>query len=167
MAAHKLIVEAQLAAKRAHFVLEEFAQGFDQLHIHTLWQAAHIVMRFDRHRRPAGEADAFDHIGIERALREEIRPAQLCRLFLEYGNKFAANKFALFLWVSDTIKARHKAFLGIHHDQRDVVMIAEQFFDLFAFVKAQKPVIDENAGELIADRLMDQDCSNRAINPAR
>ena len=69
----KMFGQAELAAERAHLVLEQFAQRLDQLHVHALGQAADIVVRLDGHRRAAGEGDALDHVGIERALREEIR----------------------------------------------------------------------------------------------
>jgi hypothetical protein len=32
--------------------LEQFAQGFDQIHVHAGGQAADIVARFDRYRGP-------------------------------------------------------------------------------------------------------------------
>ena len=44
--------QAEFAAEHAHLVLEQFAQGLDQLHVHALGQAADIVMRLDRHRGP-------------------------------------------------------------------------------------------------------------------
>src|SRR5205823_11868574 len=79
------------------FVLEEFAQGLDQLHVHARRKPADIMVRLDGHRRAAGEGDALDHIRIERALREEIGAARseehtselqslaylVCRLLLE------------------------------------------------------------------------------------
>ena len=52
MAADERLRQAQLAAERAHLVLEQFAQRLDQLHLHALRQAADIVMRLDR--RPTG-----------------------------------------------------------------------------------------------------------------
>ena len=45
--------QAELAAERAHLVLEQLAQRLDQLHVHALRQAADIVVRLDRHRRAA------------------------------------------------------------------------------------------------------------------
>jgi hypothetical protein len=69
--------ETEFAAQDAHLVLEQFAQGLDQLHVHALRQTADIVVRLDGHRGAAGEGDALDHIRIERALREEIRAAEL------------------------------------------------------------------------------------------
>ncbi len=51
MAADESLRQAELAAERAHLVLEQFAQRLDQLHVHALGQAADIVMRLDGHRR--------------------------------------------------------------------------------------------------------------------
>src|SRR3546814_10390202 len=75
MAADEHIGQPQFAAEFADFVLEQFAQGLDELHVHPLGQAADIVVALDRHRWAAGEADAFDHVGIERALREKFGAA--------------------------------------------------------------------------------------------
>ena len=46
-------------------------------------------------------------------------------------------------------------------------MVAEHGFDLLALVHAQQAVIDENAGELVADCLVNQDGGDRAVDPAR
>ncbi len=75
MAADEGFRQAELAAQRAHFVLEEFAQGLDQFHVHAFGQAADIVVALDRDARPAGEGDALDHVRIQRALREKFRRA--------------------------------------------------------------------------------------------
>ena len=69
--------QAELAAERAHLVLEQLAQRLDQLHLHARRQAADIVMALDRDRGAAGEGDRFDHVGIERALGQEIGAADL------------------------------------------------------------------------------------------
>ncbi len=55
---------------------------------------------------------------------------------------------------------------GVDVNQRDVVVAAEQFDDGLAFVQAQQPVIDEHAGELVADRLVDQHRRHRAVDAA-
>ena len=57
--------QAEFTAQHAHLVLEQFAQGFDQFHVHARRKPADIVVRLDGHRRAAGERDAFDHVGIE------------------------------------------------------------------------------------------------------
>jgi hypothetical protein len=40
----------------------------------ALGQPADIVVALDGDRGPAGEGDALDHVGIERALRQESAP---------------------------------------------------------------------------------------------
>ncbi|MCY1307852.1 hypothetical protein D9M70_578170 [compost metagenome] len=48
MTSDEAVRKTQFLAQYAHFVLEEFAQRLDQLHVHALWQTANIVVRFDR-----------------------------------------------------------------------------------------------------------------------
>ena len=167
MPPNKDIGQAQLAAQIADLILEQFAQWLDQLHVHPLGQTANIVMAFDRDRWPASERDALNHIGIERALRKEIRPADFGSLSLEQIDKRSADEFALLLWIGETRKPAQELFLGIHGHKRDVVVIAKQADDFIGLVHAHQPVINEDAGQLIADSLVDEDSGNRAIDPAR
>ncbi len=55
----------------------------------------------------------------------------------------------------------------IHMHQRNVVVVAEQVDDRLGFVQPQQAVIDEHAGELVADRFMDQHRGHRGIDAAR
>ena len=118
--------QAELAAELAHLVLEQFAQRLDQLHVHPLGQAADIVVALDRHARPAGEADALDHVRIERALGEEIGAADLARLVLEHVDEGLADELALGLGVGDAGEPAEEILARVHVDQRDVVAVAEQ-----------------------------------------
>jgi folate-dependent tRNA-U54 methylase TrmFO/GidA len=63
------------------------------------------VVALDRHARPAGEADALDDVGIERALREKVRAADLLRFGLEHVDELRADELALLLGVSDALQA--------------------------------------------------------------
>ena len=101
VAADEGLGQAELAAEHADLVLEQFAQRLDQLHVHPLGQAADIVVALDRHRRAAGEADALDHVGIERALGEEVGAADLLRLGLEHVDEGLADELALGLGVGE------------------------------------------------------------------
>src|SRR5690606_18442152 len=76
MAPNEAIGNAEFAAERADFVLEQFTQWLDQLHVHAFRQTAHIVMRLDGDRRAAGERHGFDDVRVERALGEEFCPAE-------------------------------------------------------------------------------------------
>ena len=46
-------------------------------------------------------------------------------------------------------------------------MVAEQGLDLFALVHAKQAVVDEDAGQLLANGLVDQDRRNRTVDAAR
>ena len=50
--------------------------------------------------------------------------------------------------------------------QRDVVVVPEQVDDGLGFVEPQHAVVDEDAGELVADRLVDQHRGDRGIDAA-
>ena len=50
--------------------------------------------------------------------------------------------------------------------ERDVVVVAEQVDHGLGLVLAHQAVIDEDAGELVADRLMDQHGRDRGIDAA-
>ena len=115
MAADERLGQAELAAERAHLVLEQFAQRLDQLHVHALGQAADIVVRLDRHRRPAGERHALDHVGIERALRQKLGAADLLRLRLEHVDEQLADGLALVLGIGDAGERVEKQCLRPPH----------------------------------------------------
>src|SRR3546814_5796686 len=95
------------------------------------------------------EADAFDHVRIERALGQEFRAADLPGFFLENIDEQAADGLALGLRIADAGQLGEEEIGGILVAQRDAVMLAEELDDLLALALAQQAVIDEDAG---ADR---------------
>src|SRR5690606_21315484 len=105
MAANEYFGQTKLAAKFADFILEQFAQRFDQLHIHAFGKTADIMMRFDCDARPPGKADTFDHVGVECALREEIRTADFFGFNFKDINEGLANEFALLFGVRLALQA--------------------------------------------------------------
>ena len=74
---------------------------------------------------------------------------------------------ALRLGVGDALEAVQEQRLRVHVHQRDVVVIAEHGLHLFALVHPQQAVVDEHAGQLVADRLVDQHRGDRGIDAAR
>src|SRR5579863_7254412 len=92
--------EAERKANFAHLVFKERAQRLDQLEGHVLWQTAYVVVRLDARRGHGGiVAGAFNHVGIERSLREKVNGAdqfqQPQRLLLEDANELRADDFTL------------------------------------------------------------------------
>ena len=129
-------------------------------------QAADIVMRLDGDRRPAGEGHALDHIRIERALREKFGAAKLFRLHVEHSMNSLPMILRLASGSSTPASAFEEQILSFDMDQRDVVGPAEQRHHLLGLAEPQQTVIDEYAGELIADRFMDQHGGDRGIDAA-
>ena len=58
------------------------------------------------------------------------------------------------------------AFRGVDVHERDVVVIAEETDDLVRLAEPHQAMIDEHASELVADRLMDQDSCDGAVDTA-
>jgi len=54
----------------------------------------------------------------------------------------------------------------IRLDHAHAEVTRERFHDLLGLVQAQQPVVDEHAGELVADRAMDERCRHRRIHAA-
>src|SRR5260221_13053334 len=53
MPADHLLRKPKLASHIAHFVLEQLAQRLDERELHVRLEAAHVVVRLDRHRGPS------------------------------------------------------------------------------------------------------------------
>jgi len=59
-----------------------------------------------------------------------------------------------------------KQVARLHVDQGDVVVVAEQGHHLLGLVVAQQAGVDEDAGQLIANGLMDEDSGDGGVHPA-
>ncbi len=109
----------------------------------------------------------LDHVGVERSLRQKLDIAELLRLLVEDVDKGSADPLALFLGVGDPGEPLQEQIAGVAMDQRDVVMPAEQVDDLLGFAGAQQAGVDKDAGQLVADSLVQQCRRDRGIDPAR
>jgi hypothetical protein len=82
------------SADDPNLVLEEQPQGLHQLEVHALRQAADVVMALDGLRR-ADDRHAFDHVRVQRALRQEVEPPELERPPLKHVDERPADDLAL------------------------------------------------------------------------
>ena len=114
---------------------------------------------------PRGATD-LDHVGIERALGEEVGPAELRRLLLEHLDEQPADRLALGLRVGHAVEPGQEQVRRVAVHQADVEAVAEGLHHLLRLARAQQAVVDEDAGQLVADRLMDQHRGDRAVDPA-
>ena len=150
----------------SNFILKKLPQRLHQLHFHPLRQAADIVVRLDRDARPSGCADAFDHVRVERSLREKIGSTRIGCCLVEHVNEQLSNSFAFYFRVFHAFERINKQVACVLVNQPDVVVVAEHGDDFVRFSVAHHARIDENAGQPVSDGFMDQHGCNRAINTA-
>ena len=68
---------------------------------------------------------------------------------------------------SDALETSEKRIRSVHNTQVDMEVFPECPFNLFRLASAHQPVVDVDAGELVADRPVYQDCRHRRIDAAR
>src|SRR5581483_4179030 len=77
-----------------------------------------------------------------------------------------ADDLALALRVLDAREAREEALLGAHVDEPGAEAVPEGLHHLVRLVLSQQPVIDQDAGELVADRAVDEGRRRSRIDAA-
>src|SRR5437867_3497627 len=112
-------------------------------------------------------APRLDHVRVERPLHEEADVPELGGLLLEHTDELLADDLALLLRILDALEPREKTRLRLHMDERHAEMPTEGLDDLLGFVLAQQAVVDEDARELVADRLVHEERSDRRVDAAR
>ena len=164
LAPDHVLGEAELLAHHPHLVLEELAQRLDQLDHHVVGEAADVVVALDL----GGVARArLDDVGVERALHQEAGVRELVGLALEDADELAADRLALLLRLGDPAERGDEVLLGAHVDERHPEVAAEGLLHLLALVQAHQAVVDEDAGEPVADRLVHDQRRHRAVDAAR
>ena len=167
MAIDHRVRQAERDAELAHLVLEQLAQRLEQLQAERLRQAADVVVALDRDRLLGLGAARLDHVGVDRSLRQPLRLLELARLAREDVDELAADDLALGLRVGDAGELAEEALAGVDRDHLHVAMLGEHVHDEPAFVEAQQPVVDEDAGQPVADRLVDQRRGDARVDAAR
>ena len=103
-----------------HLVLEQGPQGLDQLELHVVGQAAHVVVRLDR--GGTGAAAGLDHVGVEGPLHQVARQGadfgDLGGLLLEDADELGADRLALGLGLGYAFELLQEALLGVDRHQR-------------------------------------------------
>ena len=94
-----------------------------------------------------------------------MRPEPL-RLLLEDADELLAHAAPLLLRIGDAFEPREKALLRVDVHERDVEVALEGLHHLRRLVLAQEAVVDEDAGQLVADRLVDEQRRDRRVDPA-
>ena len=90
----------------------------------------------------------------------------LPRLLLEDADELLADPVPLLLRLVDALEAREEAVLRLHVHERDLEVAAERLGDLLGLVRAHEAVVDEDAGELVADGLVDEQRRHGGVDAA-
>src|SRR5579883_872465 len=124
------------------------------------------MVRLDLGRWAAVKRNAFNHIGIERPLCQKFGAANRMGSFIEDVDEQAADDFPFLLGLRRTVERIEKTRASLDMDQGDVVGAAKQALDFLGLAFPQKPVIDKDACQAIADGFMQQNGSDSGIDPA-
>ncbi len=92
--------------------------------------------------------------------------AELRGLLLEDADELLADAPALLLGIGDAGEPGEEALLGVDVHERHVEVAAEGLDDLRRLVLAQQSVVDEDARELVADRLVDEQRGDGRVDAA-
>ena len=169
--------QAELLAHGAHLVLEEEAQRLDQVEGEVLGQPAHVVVRLDVGGRVAAR---LDHVGVERALHQELRTfavpvpapsaspsagAEVARHLLEDADEQLADDLALALGVGHPGQRGEVTVGRLHVDEIDLELATEGVLDLVGLAGAHEAGVDEHAGQLVAHGLVHQAAATAESTP--
>jgi hypothetical protein len=88
-------------------------------------------------------------------------------LALEHLDELAADDLALRFRIGDAGQVAEELLFGVDADDLHAEVLGEHVHDHLAFVEAQQAVVDEHAGQLIADRAVDQRGGDARIDAAR
>ena len=109
---------------------------------------------------------ALDDVGVDGALKEEVHFAEFGRFFLEDADEFLADDLAFLFGVVDARQLSQETFPGVDHDEVHLEGLLEDLLDGFRLVLAHEAVVDEDAGQLVADGAVDERRTDRAVDAA-
>ena len=164
--------QAELLADSPHLVLEQRAQRLDQDELEVVRQPADIVMGLDvgGPGAPAG----LNHVRVERSLHEELGrlAASSARVISRAARSNARmNSRPMILRLSSgSVTPRSAprnasaslATTQLHPGRGDEVLL-----DLLRLALAQQPVVNEHAGQPVADGPLDEGRRHRGVDAAR
>lgn len=124
------------------------------------------MVEFDVGAVAAVSVPGLDDIGIEGALGEEVGAVDFVGGLFEDLDEPMPDAFSLDLRLIDPGEIIKEGFGGIDDAEVDFEMVTEGVFDEIAFFVAEESVIDEDAGELVADGFVEECSDDGGIDAA-
>ena len=160
----ELFGNTEKLADLAYLILVKILDGLDEaFETEILGQSADVVVGLD------GLVTAYaglGDIGENRTLAQELNLAELLGFLFENAHKLGTDDLAFEFRLDNAFRLVEEALLGVHADKIDAELALEHLLDLLTFVEAHIAVIDENAGELLADRLLEKNGADGAVDAA-
>src|SRR5690606_27020198 len=107
-----------------------------------------------------------DDIRIQGSLSQKLEVIELCGFLLEHINKLVADNFPFLLRIVDAGQLAEESLPRVDLDHLHIELADEGFHDAIRFAFAQQTVINKHTGQIVADRLMNQDGYNGGVNTA-
>ena len=85
---------------------------------------------------------------------------------LEHADELATDDLALELRIDDVGEEAEEPLLRVHHLEVDTGGLDEVALHLLGLALAQQAVVDEHAGQLVADRTLDESGGHRGVDAA-
>ena len=109
----------------------------------------------------------FDDVRIERALGQEVDPAEVRGLLLEHPDELVADDLALLLGVLDTGQPGEEAVSSIDHDEVHPEIAFEGRPEQLRLLLAHQAVVDIDARQPVTDRAVDERRGHCRIDATR
>src|SRR5581483_7459183 len=108
-----------------------------------------------------------DDVGVEGPLGQEVDAAERTRLLLDYVDEDPPDDAPLLLRIDHTGQPLEEAAGRVHVLDAHVEAAVHHVEDALRLLAAQKAVVDEDAGQLVADGAVDEGRRHRAVDSAR
>ena len=157
VAIYEMLRHAEFAAHVAHFVFKEQTERLAEFEVHFLGEASHIVVAFDD---GAGDRERLNAVGVDSSLGEPFHIFYFMGFFVEDIDEALADNLAFAFRLGDAGEFGEEFFACIDADyvQTQALIVAQHVFEL---VFAKHTVVDENAGEIVADSAVEEHGSHR------
>ena len=146
--------------------LKRRLRGFEELELHVFREAADVVVALDDRAGVAVDGDALDHVRVGRALGEEGGVRDVRAGVVEDLDELAADDLAFAFGLGDSGELGEEAVGGVDVHERHFERAAEELADAFGLVLAEQAVVHEDAGELVADGLVNERGRHGGIHAA-
>ena len=163
-----MLRDSQLAARVAHFVLEQVAQRFDNLfEVHIVRQTAYVMVALDD--RGFTAQAAFHHIRVDCSLYQKIHCSDFFRFLFKYADELFADDLSFLLRFLHARQLVIKTLPRVYTHKVQIVrsLRAEHRAHFLTFIFSHEAVIHEHTGKLLAHSFCQHDGHNRRIHAAR